>query len=99
MLLGTRNKCARVEWVLNQHKCCRERAKFELLVTQKFLKKKKEEAGLQPAGGATSQAGKTGRRRANPALRRVGWAYFIYIYIYNFLFFLFLIFFYLSFCG
>ena len=50
VLLETRNKGAGVERVLDQHKCCRERAKLEFLVTQK----KREEAGLQPAGKAAS---------------------------------------------
>ena len=50
MLLETRNKCGGVEWVLDQHKCCRERAKFEFLVTQKKNLKKGKRRGRQPGG-------------------------------------------------
>ena len=54
MLLETRSKGAGVKQVLDQHKCYRERAKLEFLVTQKIFKKRE---GWSAGGLSWSQAG------------------------------------------
>ena len=81
MLLETRNKGAGVERVLDQHKCCRERAKLEFLVTQKE-KKKERRRGRNPQAGLPARRAKSAAggliqpAGGSPACRRVGLDFF-----------------------
>ena len=70
--------------MLDQHKCCRERAKLEFLVTQKFFKKKR---GVECRWPVAAVGGLLSRhRQARPVGGRFGF-FLLFIYIYIILFY------------